>query len=873
MIRILKYFLPLLILCSCNGKHLISDNKYSDKVHKDFLEKKELAKNRNADLFSVLESDSISLEETEALEFLFAYMPLNDLADYTGNFFLANAKVALKARKAVPWGNRIPDDIFLHYVLPCRINNENLDSFRIEYFDEIQNRIKGMDLKEAALELNYWCQEKVSYQPADIRTSAPLSTILSARGRCGEESTFTVAALRTAGIPARQVYTPRWAHTDDNHAWVEVWINNDWYYLGACEPEPVLDRGWFTEPARRAMLVHTKSFGAPSGKENEIISRRNYCEVNNLSKYARTKKIYVRVTEENGKPVENATVEYKLYNYAEFYTLAAVPTDNNGVSSFETGLGDLLIWAHKGDRFNFEKVSVSNVDTLSLNLTEIDGSYNIELDLNVPGIPEPLQGPASALVEKNAERLKNGNLIRQNYIDTWISAKKTTEAARRLNCDTNRVNKIVSVSMGNYRQILQFLDNVPDSLRSLALDLLEAVSEKDLRDTRSEILADHLFNVTNSPKKSLQEKTIFVNYILNPRVANENLVAWRKYLTDNFDPEFREKSVNDPATIVSYIDENIKINNEDNYYLTPLTPRGVFDLKVSDSGSRAIFFVAVCRTFGIASRLEPGRNIPQFYLNGKWNDVYFYDQKEPAEKGYLKLVSAQQNPVPEYYTHFTIARFDDGVYNTLDYDYNKKITDFREELELPAGHYMLVTGNRINNTRILSELSFFDLERGEHKKIEVNIRKEPIPIKIIGKLDIRNLASGFPSSGEIISNATKNGLIIAWIEPDQEPTKHIFTELPFFRNEFQKWGGYFLFLSASELTSGTFSPERISGLPANSLFGNDSGFKTFKNCVSLDHVPEMRMPLILYCDKNGNIKFCSEGYMIGLGEQIVRNIR
>ncbi len=70
-------------------------------------------------------------------------------------------------------------------------------------------------------------------------------------GRCGEESTFLVAALRSVGIPARQVYTPRWAHTDDNHAWVEAWADGKWYFLGACEPEPVLNLGWFNAPASR----------------------------------------------------------------------------------------------------------------------------------------------------------------------------------------------------------------------------------------------------------------------------------------------------------------------------------------------------------------------------------------------------------------------------------------------------------------------------------------------------------------------------------------------------------------------------------------------------------------------------------------------
>lgn len=874
MIRNLKYLLvPLLILTSCNGKHLISDKKYTAEVHKAFLERKELAKERNKELFSVFDND-ISTEQKEALEFLYAYMPLSDLADYQGSFFLDNVNKALQTRNQSRWGKHIPDDVFLHYVLPCRVNNENLDSFRIAYHDEIKNRIEGMDIKEAALELNYWCHEKVSYQPSDIRTSAPMSTILSARGRCGEESTFTVAALRTAGIPARQVYTPRWAHTDDNHAWVEVWIDDKWYYMGACEPEAILDRGWFTEPARRAMLVHTKSFGAPSGNENVIIGTRNYSEVNNLSKYARTKKIFVKVLGTKGMPVENAIVEYRLYNYAEFYPLAAVPTDKRGLSSFETGFGDLLVWAHKNDKFNFEKISVAGTDTLTLRLTDSDGSYSVELDLNVPGIPEPFPGPPEDQILKNAKRVVLGNNIRQEYINTWMNSGEATRTGVKLNCDTVRIRKIFAASMGNYLQIIRFLESVPDSLRYLAMDMLETVAEKDLRDTKAQILADHFLNVSAFAGKSPEEMKFYVNYILNPRVANENLKGWRKYLADNLPAELRKFAINDPALIVRYIDENIKIDNDDNHYGTPLTPMGVFELRVSDSQSRAIFFVAVCRTLGIPSRLEPGRNIPQYFHEGKWNDVYFSDQNEPSsEKGYIRLTSFQVNPVPEYYIHFTLARFENGVYNTLEYDYNKKISEFRDEIDLPAGHYILVTGNRISNTKILSVISFFDLEGGEHKTVSVNVRKEPVPTKIIGKISLKSIAGLFPSSKEIVANAGKNGIIIAWIEPDQEPTKHIFNDLPFFRNEFEKWGGYFLFLSASDQSSGTFNSEKISGLPVKTLFGKDKGLNTFMRCVNLDHSPEMRLPLILFCDKYGNIKFCSEGYTIGIGEQIVRNIR
>ena len=381
MLNELLSLLIMLLLASCSGNHLINNKQYLKLTAEAFSERKKLAINRDSALFSVFKKD-LSEEQSEALMFLYAYMPLSDLADYNGDFFLANADIALRTRKETKWGKDIPEDVFLHYVLPYRINNENLDSFRIVYHNEIMTRVKDMDIGDAAMEINHWCHEKVAYQAADIRTSAPMSTILSARGRCGEESTFTVAALRTAGIPARQVYTPRWAHTDDNHAWVEIWKNGEWFYMGACEPEPVLDRGWFTEPARRAMLVHTKSFGAFYGDENAITRKKNFTYVNNLRKYAVTRKVKVKVTDKDDNPVSDAVVEFQLYNYAEFYPLASVPSDSEGISQFETGLGDLLIWAHKDDNFDFRKISVAETDTLTLKLgREIPVNSSFDMDL------------------------------------------------------------------------------------------------------------------------------------------------------------------------------------------------------------------------------------------------------------------------------------------------------------------------------------------------------------------------------------------------------------------------------------------------------------------------------------------------------------
>ncbi len=716
----------------CTDNHLINDRIYRKTVESAFTLRQQSASNRKDQLFAVFDR-KLTTAQTEALKFLFAFMPLSDLADYSGEFFLENVNIALLTRKEFHWGKGIPEEIFLHYVLPNRVNNENLDSFRIAYYSEISERIKGLDMTNAALEINHWCHEKVSYQPSDIRTSGPLSTILSARGRCGEESTFTVSALRTAGIPSRQVYTPRWAHTDDNHAWVEAWINGTWHYMAACEPEPVLDRGWFTEPARRAMLVHTKSFGAWSGNENAINRYKYFTEINNLSTYAITKRICVKVIDNHETPVKDAVVEYQLYNYAEFYPLAVVPSDENGISSFETGLGDLLIWARRDNSFDYRKISVAESDTLILKLADfIKGTGSKDLDLNVPPVLPAFDGPSRELVEKNERRLKSENELRQAYIDSWMKRGDAEIFASQIDTDPVITGEIIEGSMGNYKVITSFLRQTPEKDRELALSLLNILSEKDLRDTKVDVLSDHLNNVRNPFGLDIKNE-LFVNYILNPRVSNEMVVPYRKYFSDALSAELKAGAPDNPRLIIGFINGSIKISDEENYYKTPLTPRGVDELKISDPKSRAIYFVAICRSLGIPSRLEPGSNVPQYYFDSKWNDVYFQDEDAPSEeKGYLRLFSSESNPVPEYYVHFTVARFENGRYNTLEYDYNKRITDFKEELAVTPGHYMIVTGNRLSDNKILSNISFYDLDPGQHLSIEIKLRKDTPDSEISG---------------------------------------------------------------------------------------------------------------------------------------------
>ena len=408
----------LLVWTSCNNQqHFITDAAYRAEVENDFQAKQAALPNGN--LFAVF-NDQMTPEEREALTFMYAYMPIGDITDYSGDFYLKNIRSSFQARNEMPWGDSIPEDIFRHFVLPVRINNENLDESRMVFFDELKDRVKGLSLYDAVLEVNHWCHEKVIYTPSDGRTSSPLASVKTAYGRCGEESTFTVAALRSVGIPARQVYTPRWAHTDDNHAWVEAWVNGKWYFFGACEPEPVLNLGWFNGPAYRGMLMHTKVFGKYNGPEDVMERTDGYTEINVIDNYAPSAKAVITVTDANGKPVKDALVEFKIYNYAEFNSVARKKTDADGKCSLSAGKGDMLVWASKDGKFGYSKVSFGKDGEVTIALNKKPGDVEtIALDI-VP----PVDGSIPAEVtpeqkEANAKRLLEEDAIRNKYVATF----------------------------------------------------------------------------------------------------------------------------------------------------------------------------------------------------------------------------------------------------------------------------------------------------------------------------------------------------------------------------------------------------------------------------------------------------------------------
>lgn len=818
---------------------------------------------------------SVNQQEMEALQFLYAYMPLADVTDYSVQFHLENVRATFEAKEEMPWGKKVPELLFNHFVLPLRVNNEALDISRPIFYKELKDRVRGLSMEEAILEVNHWCHEHVSYQPSDARTLSPLACMNTAIGRCGEESTFTVAALRSVGIPARQVYTPRWAHTDDNHAWVEAWADGKWHFLGACEPEAVLDLGWFNAPASRALLMHTRAFGDYNGPEEVMLRTRNFTEINLIGNYAATASAQVQVLDKSGNPVKGAKVEFRIYNYGEFYPAATKYTDDKGKTSLTAGKGDMLVWASKDGWYGYRKVSFGkdgNVDiTLNKSNSLKGGPIYETFDIVPPAEKTVMPKVSPEKAALNKMRFAREDSIRKAYIATFVDAEKAQalcpEAAEYL-----------VKSRGNWKTILEFVNKHADNMER-AIGVLKGLNDKDMRDVPMAILED-AYNARSSQ--------------LAQRVEYEMITSpFKTELQDAFDKATAAQFKQDPTKLVTWVRDNISIRPEENALHIAQTPMGVWRSRVSDSRGRNIFFVDLARSLDIESRMDPVTGKVQYRTGDKWQDVNFEAvEQQNAKTGTLRLryTPTQALDDPKYYHHFSLSRIlDDGTTQLLSYDEGDSGLEegsswsntFQNGTPLDVGTYMLTSGTRAASGKVLVANRIFKINPGETTTINLTMRQSDDIVAVIGNF---NSESKFqlldkelkPVAGDdvtILSQTGRGYFIVGILGVGQEPTNHAMRDIAKMSNELNKWGRPMVLLFEDEVEAQKYRQENFGTLPQNIIYGIDRDGSIRKQIAhEMKLQSEDQLPMFILADTFNRVLFCSQGYTIGLGEQFTKVI-
>ena len=729
-----------------------------------------------------------SEEETLLIKFFYGTMPLRDAGEYPFEIFLSYVRHALWLRKTMDWCKKLPEDLFVHDVLYYRINSEDISDCRSFFYEQLKDRIAGLDEYQAAVEINYWCVEHATYEMADDRTAGPMTMYRSGKGRCGEESTFTVTALRSVGLAARQVYTPRWAHCDDNHAWVEVWVNGEWHFLGACEPEEKLDRGWFTGPAGQALLIHSRTFGDyAAGKREEVIGRDGAVVCHNVTaSYTKTRKLRIQVRKQDNTPAAHAQVSVEILNMAEYFPAAVLETDEQGETSIRLGLGDIRLQARSEGKF-VERYC--NLAEDGVGAADADCAVTLVLKDSEAGMKDALSGVSACGWHFAKLCAPKEVVVRESVLSEEEVSRGTRRLADAVKLREERFDQLtrhaiavhpeeeerMRVAGENAEELTAFLekDDNPDRKK-----LLDSLTKKDDKDLRAEVLEDHL-----SAKRGSWSEDIHVQDLLCPRIWLEEIGAYRSYICSVLTAQEQEAFASNPELIWNYVNQNITYIPEEEYDTLCASPIGCLKLKMGSAVSRTILFIAICRSLNIPARLDKSLMLPEYWADGAFRVPVSGAQ---ASKGTLLL---RNIPGKEwiYAQHWTLGRLEKDHFVTMNH---AGLVFEKETLELllPVGIYRLIAVKRLlNGDQEAAEL-LFAIEKEKQTELympdfektdgvmpwEKNSVLDEIQSCLLRDILLQR-ADGTLSSLEKLVSGKRS--ILAFLEIGAEPTEHVLNEV------------------------------------------------------------------------------------------------
>ena len=880
--------------------------------------------------------ENLLVEEAEnlrcALQYLYISMPLSDRVTYPFETYLDYAKRGVKLRKNRADVQALSEAIFFPYVLFHRVNEEEILPCRTLFGEEIESWLKEgkkdfassskvklasedtlkntsdnsqkdtlKNTPELVKEINYWCSQEGTYRSTDNRTLSALMFYQRGYGRCGEESVFAVNAMRSMGVPCRQIYAPRWAHCEDNHAWIEVFVEGKWQFLGACEPMEKLNIGWFNAAASRAILIHSRyfgedlfercreseslgmSFGALEREgdfsENQQMTAENslpkeellgkegiVTEFNQISRYAESKKITILVLDSKERPVPNVSISLELLNTGEYYPIARPRSNEKGELCFHCGFGTLLLEIYHKKECASQLIDTRHGEHFTVRLS---GEYRDEewrvLDFFAPKDSE--KNPNTETEEEKARGKKRLSLCKES-----LKEKK-----------------------GGYQNqaILSFLQNHDRERREEFLSLL---TEKDLSDVSIEVLEDSYLDETSENayleefvkdtfpeeiiRKDFQKNCVFP-FIMNPRVDEEVLRPYKKIVINSFHDTEKEQFLRNPKEIWNWIQKEIKSHPDKERWSIITPPSACLSGRVGSALSKAILFVAIARSLGIPARLRKSDKAMEYWEKTQKNFIPVLEEERESCK--IVFRKNTQDSL-QYGQHWTLAREISGEFKSL----NLREMIFQEDsLELSAvpGRYRIITENRFPNGNIQGADFIFTLKKGEKKEVEVLYRKAELK-DMLEQLTLSDFTLYKEEGGKeqlfsIVhkemsknSQSAKKGTkaIFFWLEPGAEPTEHILNEILEQKERFSAISErmYFVMREKKGEKDPLFNLVRQSLPSFNLYFDRENRDELLARRM---YVEPGSYPFILLAEEDAEKVYgiyAVSGYQVGTGDMLLR---
>ena len=537
-----------------------------------------------------------------------------------------------------------------------------------------------------------------------------------------------------------------------------------------------------------------------------------------------TRRSQVEVFDTEGNAVTDAKVEFKIYNYAEFFTVA---TYTHNPVSLDMGHGDMLAWVSKGNRYGVAKISGENTKVVLDH--EFGNRASFDFDI-VPPVENPIKTGASAEeIAANSARLAQENAIRD------ARSKENTDLTAFLKEHGGK------------------LSNGEDK----AAKLVESLSEKDRGDVTAAVLEDAWGHIGKK----------FMTWRDCPRIEREQLVPYMK--------ELSTLKLRKAEDVASWVNANIRVDNNANPQRLRIAPIYVWQSRKADDLSRDIFYVALCRANGIEARIDEVTGKPQFMRRGSWHDAALGGKTNTvvdAPKGTLKLCYDASGAIedPEYYRHFTLAKIVNGSAQLLNFDENGALKlSQMGTYTLDEGDYLLTSGNRMADGSVLAHMEFFKVVAGKETEIPLTIRHSEKQIEVIGNMDAEQLflREGAEAQQSLLSATGRGYFVVVVMGEKDEPSVHARGDLS--RVKFAKADGSavpVVILGADgNVLSASARPQ-----VKDAIWGADVDNKVQDMLAKGCNRTAWKLPVVAVCDTFGRTVYFSQGYNISLAGDLER---
>jgi hypothetical protein len=245
----------------------------------------------------------------------------------------------------------------------------------------------------------------------------------------------------------------------------------------------------------------------------------------------------------------------------------------------------------------------------------------------------------------------------------------------------------------------------------------------------------------------------------------------------------------------------------------------------------------------------------------------------PSAQGALSLTytPTRFNPDPRYYTHFTLSQIKGGSPALLNYgeeDSYRSLFDSNAS-QFDCGDYMLVTGTRLASGSVLTHIEVFPIVKDQMVKVPLMLRQADTGLQVIGNFNSENLYNDLSQGTKSLLSTTGRGYyILGIIAPNNEPTNHALRDIAQCKQAFNQWGIPFVLLFRNEQDAARFSD--TPSFPDKTFFGTDIDGKILGELCTEMHINNPTLPIFIIADTFNRVVFLSEGYTIGLGEQLIK---